>query len=310
MKLSLPIDDLTTRSMNSHYRLLFSLPVNELPLDLPIAILTTRSSLPTVISLPDQWIVTTDRWSHYQIDEIVTTDGDVTTRSMKLSLPIAVHTTRSMISHWQINDFSLPSVVLTTKSMNSHYRACILPFKNLNFLFWRISELVDHFSVPVRIFPFLYFTIPVFYHSKPVFYHAKTLTSCFGEFRSWWTIFLCQWELFLGNWEFSSWYPSWWATNYLFLTPLWGNTELVEPPTLIFSPDLGNLELVSENHRVGGPPTRWWVRITELVGHQLGDSHSPTRDSHSLRPPTRWFSAWIHQLCVSHHQLGFLRAAN
>ncbi len=105
---SLPIDVVTTRSMNSQYRLLSS------PLD--------RWILPTdrcrsLLSLPDQWTLTTDCCRHYQMNEF--------------SLPVAPLTTRSMNSHsgpcghYQINAFSLLIGDVTTRTMNPHYRSLL-----------------------------------------------------------------------------------------------------------------------------------------------------------------------------------------
>ena len=84
---------LATRSMNSHYQ--------------------------SLISLPDQRILTTSRCSHYQINEFSLPVAGLTARSMNshyqslVSLPDQSILTTRRYSHWQVNEFSLPVAVLT-----------------------------------------------------------------------------------------------------------------------------------------------------------------------------------------------------
>ena len=145
-ELSLPIAALTTRSMNCRYRWLYS--------------------------LPDQWILTTHRCSHWQIKEFSLQTTVLTTRSCnEFSLPIAVLTTRPMNSQYrwqfslQINEFLLPSVVplpdqwilttercSTTRSMNCHYQSLLSPPDP-----WILTTVV---TLPMALFYSEYVSLP------------------------------------------------------------------------------------------------------------------------------------------------------
>ncbi len=112
---SLPDAVPTTGSMNSHYQTL----------------LTTGSMNPhaqdwkTLFSLPNQWILTTRRCSHYPINELSL--PDVRYRINKSSLPAAVLTTQSMNSHYQTL-FSLPDQWTLASQCQGTCEACLIFF--------------------------------------------------------------------------------------------------------------------------------------------------------------------------------------